>query len=122
MDNNFENIQNILSDPESMKQIEELADMIQGIENNPEKKDSYSENSENESEDNSGIDISKIMKIFSMLNSEENNKDTALLLALKPHLREDKQKKIDKAIKIMRILGILKSANQSGLLNDLIDF
>ena len=57
-----------------------------------------------------------------MLNSEENSKDTALLLALKPHLKEEKQEKIDKIIKIMKILNILKTANNSGLLGDFIKF
>lgn len=123
MDNGFENIQNILSDPESMKQIEELAEMIQGIGGDEKENSNENQNAEtDEKNDGDQIDIAKIMQIFSLLNSEENNKDTALLLALKPHLREEKQEKIDKAIKIMRLLSILKAAGNSGLLSDLIKF
>lgn len=99
--------------------------MQNSSENTQNKTENVSENSENfENSDDieNSIDFGKIMQILSMLNSEENSKDTALLLALKPHLKEEKQEKIDKIIKIMKILNILKTANNSGLLGDFIKF
>ncbi len=48
----------------------------------------------------------------------QKDKNSELLLALKPHLREDKQEKVDKTIKILKLLAIWNVIKDSGLLKD----
>ena len=43
-----------------------------------------------------------------------------LLIALKPHLSDEKQKRVDKALKLLKILAVWNIAKDSGILNELI--
>ena len=54
------------------------------------------------------IDIEAIMKLGEMLQSmNASDKNTQLLLALKPHLRPENRQKVDNALKLMKIINIL---------------
>lgn len=72
-----------------------------------------------EGEDNGifgDIDIETIMKlmdVFSQLNSSDKN--TELLLALKPHLREENQAKVDRAVRLMKLMSVFMLLRESGL-------
>ena len=56
-----------------------------------------------------------------MLSSiSEKDKNAELLLALRPHLKEEKQKRVDKAIKLLKIIAIWNMAKENGLLNDIL--
>ncbi len=60
------------------------------------------------------IDINMLMKIqqiFSKMSCDDRNVN--LLLALKPHLRE--QKKVDDAINILRLMSVLPALSESGI-------
>ena len=61
--------------------------------------------------------IFKIQQVFSAMN--EKDKNTSLLLALKPHLSEERQKKADQAILMMKILRVLPMIAESGILGNL---
>ena len=102
-------ISELLSDEESVKQLSELAQMLvseEGAEN------------ENTSEQ---PDLSSLMKLTSLVGAASNDtRNTDLLLALKPHLGADKQKRVDKAIKLMKLLAMWNIAKDSGLLHELI--
>jgi hypothetical protein len=52
--------------------------------------------------------------------ASNDSRNTDLLLALKPHLGADKQKRVDKAIKLMKLLAMWNIAKDSGLLQELI--
>lgn len=57
-----------------------------------------------------GIDpqtIGRITRIMSAMNSSSSNPRCDLIKALKPLLSEDKQKRADDALKIMKLLDIL---------------
>ena len=41
------------------------------------------------------------MKVSQLMGSAKEDSDAALLLALKPHLREERQKKVEKAVKML---------------------
>jgi len=56
----------------------------------------------------------------SRLNNQQNDARTSLLLALKPHLSEAKQEKVDTAIKILRLLDLLPILKESGVLGKLL--
>lgn len=62
------------------------------------------------------IDLETIMKLmdaFSQLNSSDKN--TELLLALKPHLRSENQAKVDRAIKLMKLMSVFMLLRENGL-------
>ncbi len=62
------------------------------------------------------IDVETIMKLmdaFSQLNSSDKN--TELLLALKPHLREENRAKVDKAVKLMKLMSVFMLLRENGL-------
>lgn len=105
----------ILSDEESVKQLSELAQMLDTENEN----DGVQE--KDEKTDSSSIDMEKILKLTGMLSSiSEKDKNAELLLALRPHLKEEKQKRVDKAIKLLKIIAVWNMAKENGLLNDII--
>lgn len=124
MSDMFGKIGELLSDEESMKQLTELAQML--MTDTPSDGDTKSENTENgESEgetDNSlfsGFDFGSLMKIQELVGvMGKNDKNTELLLALKPHLKEEKQLKVDKAVKLLKLLTLWNIIRESGLLKD----
>ena len=142
MDDMMAKIQDILSDEESMNQIKQLAGML-GASANEENSDektqdnsqgmpdlsklfgSLSSNqnpqSQNSSSDNGlGFDIGTLMQLQGLMQSvSSNDKNTELLLALKPHLKEDKQIKVDKAVKLLKLLALWTVVKESGLLNSI---
>ena len=74
-------------------------------------------NSNQQSSDQLPFDIGKIMTLGSIIsNASKADKNTELLLALKPHLKEEKQNKVDKVIKIFKLISIWPAIKDSGLL------
>lgn len=73
-----------------------------------------------ETPDLNGLDLNTLMKVQQMMSGlSRNDKNTELLLALKPHLRPERQAKADDAIRIMRLLSMLPMLKESGLLGSL---
>ena len=81
------------------------------------------EKKEEESTDSTGgifgdIDpemLIKLISVFSQLN--ERDKNTDLLLALKPHLRVENRPKVDNAVQIMKLITIMGALNDNNLFN-----
>jgi len=68
--------------------------------------------------DNINFDmLNKMGELFSHMNKPDRNAE--LLLALKPHLRDENQYKVDSAIKLSRMMTMLPYIKESGMLNDL---
>jgi len=66
------------------------------------------------------IDIDMIMKIgeiFALFSRADKNTD--LLRALKPHLRDENREKIDTAIKILKVAALLPYLRESGFMDKL---
>lgn len=116
MDDLFGKMQSVMSDPESMKQLKELAELM-GNDDNDTSSDQPVQ--QEESSGDIGFDIGKILELSSVLGSSGNSEDAALLLALKPHLKEERRKKVDKAVKLLRMLELWETLKDTGLLNDL---
>lgn len=98
----------LLSDPESMKEIEELASLLgekePGIHKKPETPDIGSL---------LGADqLSSLMKLAPVLGTLSKEDDTTRLLqAIRPFLGEDRRRKLDEAqkmLKMMKLLPLLK--------------
>lgn len=67
-----------------------------------------------------GFDMGSIMKLGQLMQSAQvNDKDTALLMAIKPHLSEERQPRVDKALKILKLISLFTAAKNSGLLSNL---
>lgn len=85
--------------------------------------DKSSKNSAEQQEDIfGGIDIEAIMKLGEMMSAmnRADDKNTQLLLALKPHLRPENRKKVDNALKLMKIMGLLPLIKESGIMDGLL--
>lgn len=109
LDDMSEKIRYLLSDEESMRQIQELAAMFGGSDTGNERSDS-----ENSPPD---IDPAAIMKLMSGLS--QNDKNCELLLALRPLLSEEKRPKVDKAVKLLRLFNVYTELKESGAIGNL---
>lgn len=115
-------IKEILSDEESMKQLNELAQMFSSPDNsennNMKSNNNINNNKPSANNDVLGFDISKLMQIQQIMSKTENDKNTDLLLALKPLLKKERRERVDKAVKILKLLAVWNILKESGLLND----
>lgn len=126
-------LNDVLNDEESMKQIKELAGALSAESGSGNAdgsldisrllgmNDNGNEAKEQNTNDNSNplgnLDISKLMQIKSIMEqSTKDDKNIALLLALKPHLKDEKQAKVDSLIKIFKLLKLLPLLRESGIL------
>lgn len=104
-------LQNALNDPETAGRLNGLLSSIGGTEAAP----APAAPSVPES---SGLpDMSKLMQIGSLLQSSgSNDSSVALLHALRPLLKDETQLKLDRVIKIFRIMSAYPMLRESGLL------
>lgn len=120
MENLLGKMQELLSDPETMQQVSELAEMLKADSSqNPENP----QNSQDMPDHNNSnfLNPDLLIKAGELLNqNSEPDKNTALLLALRPHLREQRQHKIDNAVKLLRLWNIFKNLQQTGILQNLL--
>lgn len=67
------------------------------------------------------IDMNMIMMMQKLMSSvNTNDKNTQLLLALKPHFSEERQAKVDKAMTMMRLISMLPMLKESGILKGIL--
>ena len=132
MDDLMGKIQDVLNDEESMNQIKKLAEMF-GAEAAGDapalpdmsslfgKSEQHGEKNENEG---SGFDFSKIMQLQQvMAKANKRDPNVELLHALKPLLKEESQHKVDKLVKIFKVMALWPVIKDSGILGvDLFDF
>lgn len=121
MDDLLGKMQSVLSDPESMQQLQELASMLGAEDETGAQETQQPERSSKGQEETGegGFDLGMLMQLSSLMGSTETDEDSALLLALKPHLREERQKKVDHALKLMKLMTVWKTLKETGLLKDL---
>ncbi|MDE6776173.1 MAG: hypothetical protein K2J37_07780 [Ruminococcus sp.] len=116
MDDLMNKISDILSDEDSMRQLNELAQMLNNSEGNDTGK-----NPETPEKSDNMPDIEMMMKIAELAGSMNTcDKNTELLLALRPHLSIEKQRKLDKAVKMLKLVSVYEAAKESGMLNNII--
>lgn len=143
MNNNLEDVlSQLLSSEDGKSSLEDLLKMLNSPDSNEKKhpEPQNEENDENRSDEENheyysksenksdgdgddffgGINFDAIMGLgamFSQMNKPDKN--TALLLALKPHLREENQRKIDSAVKLFKLFSMLPLLKESGLFDNL---
>lgn len=121
MDDLFGKMQELMSDPESMKQLSELAQMLQSETEECDTSDHAAE--ENTAEESLfgsiPFDPIMLMKLGEMLGGTQKPDDnTALLLALRPHLRSQRRERVDRAVKLLRLMTIFGTLKESGMLQN----
>lgn len=124
MDDMLGKMGEILSDPESLKQLQELAQMLQQndeSDNSQENAPCEENSSESSNGDSGGFDFSMLLRVQELMGAMQNNDDdTKLLLALRPHLKEQRQKKVDQAVKMLKLYAVFSAVKENGLLQDFI--
>ena len=129
MDDIMGKIQEVLSDEESMSQIKQLANMLGMDSNDSHKQTPPPENQDNNNSQGSqpsqstnnnsqpDFDIAKIMMLKDVMQkANKNDPDVNFLLALRPLLKPESQDKVDKMIKIFKLMAIWPVLKDSGVL------
>lgn len=121
MEDLAEKLSGILNDPESMAQVRKMAEGL--LFANEEKSNSSQNNPLGEILGNSqpeGFDmpdVTAIMRVVNLLKQNGNDNRSGLLLALKPHLSEERQARVDRAVKILKLVSLMPILKEQGILN-----
>jgi hypothetical protein len=117
MDDLSGKINDLLSDPESMEKIKNLAGMLAGSSTGEkESGDSQAGHNEENNSDGLNIDPEMLLKITSALKlMNKNDPRVDFLLALKKNLSNPRQRKVDDAIHILRLLSIMPMLREQGI-------
>ena len=92
-DNLTANIQKLLNDPDGMAKIQSMAASLFGEE-------------QKNIDTSSGGEMEMLANALKLMKNEENDERGQLLMALKPHLKAERQERVDKAVKLMRLLKL----------------
>ena len=108
MEDLFGKMQELMSDPESMKQLNELAQMFKQESLGSDGTALHSDEGASEPQtEGFPFDPAMLMQLGELLNaSGAPDPNTGLLLALRPHLRQERQEKVDRAVKMLRLLTV----------------
>ena len=117
MDDLTQKITSILNDPESLETIKSIADSLMGDGEKPAQKPSQAPDLSQIFNSVTPDQMGGIMRVMSALNSKSADDRTALLLALKPHLSEKRQDRVDKAVKLLKLAAVMPLVTESGLFN-----
>lgn len=116
MDDLAEKINSVLSDPESLKQLGELASML-GFSPDSAPPQPPPASSDAGPLDLGMPDITSLMTLAGKLREAGTDDDNInFLTALRPLLSDDKKPRIDRAIKILKLLNLLPIIKDSGIL------
>lgn len=113
MDDIASKITELLGDKDSVEKITQMASSFMSGSNNQQVKEESNQLSEMQFDPVLMSNMMKMINVLKSNNQDDNN--TKLLLALKPHLSVDRRKKVDKAISILKIIKILPLLKESGL-------
>lgn len=98
----------VLNDPESMQKISQLAGSLGLGEGSPLEKPPPAQDT---------ADIGKLMQIGSLLaSSGAEDKNIALLNSMRPLLSEENRRKVDRLVKIFRLMAAYPLLRDSGIL------
>ena len=124
MDDMTKKLRSLLSDPESMQNLAELAQMLR------QEGDDIPADTAQQAEQCSGddpqsavppFDIAKLMAAAQALSRMQQQDDNIrLLMALRPHLSPERAKRTDKAIKMLRLYVAAGVLRENGLMQELL--
>ena len=105
MDDLSATINSVLSDPEQFSNLKSMAEML------------FSDQEKTQESVDNDFDIGKIMSVVNRIKNSSSGENEKLLLALKPHLSEKRQQRVDTAVKILKLLEFAPLLSSSGLLD-----
>ncbi len=114
MDDLTQKLQALLSDPDSMRDLQELAGMLRDA-----PPDAAPEPEQPAPADNPMPDLSKLLAVGQALSAVQQDETAELLLALKPHLSEARAKRTDQAVKMLRLWAAAGVLRENGMMQDL---
>ncbi|MBR2152862.1 MAG: hypothetical protein IJ944_06245 [Clostridia bacterium] len=97
----------ILNNPQEMEKLKSMANNLFGGETGLSSAPPPPQNPTSFLGDVSPDDIAGIMKIVGALKNNVSDQRVNLLVSLKPHLSEKRQKRVDDAVKILRLISLL---------------
>lgn len=119
MDDMTEKINQILSDPESMEKIKNLAGMFANSQGSADNSGGETKHNDDSGGDDTGlppIDPATLFKIKNALDViKKDDPRINLLVALKPVLNYKRRQKVDEAIHILRLLSLVPLLREQGI-------
>lgn len=104
MDNLEQRLNSILSDPESLSTLSQIAESFLAGSNNSEDKSEEFKEAGSGSPD---IDLAAFARLSGILgNISDDNEESRLLLALKPYLKDKRKEKVDETVKLMKLIKL----------------
>ncbi|MBQ8923067.1 MAG: hypothetical protein IJ060_13085 [Oscillospiraceae bacterium] len=116
MDDLTQRLQSLLSDPESMRNLSELAAMLR--EPGEQEGDAPPAPPPDGEPAAPPFDLAKLMAVGQALQQMQQDENVQLLLALKPHLSPERAKRTDKAVRMLRLYTAAGILRENGLLQD----
>jgi hypothetical protein len=98
-----ESIGEILNNPSKMEEIKNIAKSL-GL-----------NTEENDPAGNNSIPDDNLLASLTAMMKKGDDDETRLLLALRPFLSEERQKKLDESIKILKIIKLFPLLSKSGI-------
>lgn len=112
MDDLSAKLSEILGDEDSMRRVQELASQLLS------KEPTLGEKETNENND--GVDMGRLITLVSKFKNKGEDDRTRLLLALKPHLSSERAKRVDTAVKLLKIIDLLPLIKETDLFSGLL--
>ncbi len=120
MDDLAQKLQSLLSDPESMRNLSELAGMLQASDTaNTAEAEKENNCTSTSTQEPPPFDFAKLLAVGQALSSVQQDETTSLILALKPHLSAQRAKRADQAVQMLRLYTAASILQENGMLNDL---
>lgn len=119
MDDLSQKLESLLSDPESMQNLAELAAMLRAPDGNAASPDSAAAPSEPEAAP-PPFDAAKLLCAAQAFAQADRGGEASLILALKPHLSPARAAKADRAANLLRLWHAAEILRENGVLADLL--
>lgn len=106
MDELTEKLSSLFADPDGMEKIKAMAQSMLGAQNALPQTETPSE---------PDFDLAAVARMMSLLKNRGDDDRVRLLLALRPHLSEEKQRRVDSAVKMLKLLDMAPLLREAGL-------
>ena len=117
MDDLSAKLAELLNDPESMNRVRQMAENILGESGGEPPATDPPTDLSGIGEMLGGGELNSIISVISKMKSASDDSRVQLISALRPHLSEERKKRADTAIKILKLLDVLPLIKDSGLMN-----
>lgn len=117
MDDLSAKLAELLNDPESMNRVRQMAENILGESGGDPPAPEPPGDLSGIDEMLGGGELNSIISVISKMKSASDDSRVQLISALRPHLSEERKKRADTAIKILKLLDLLPLIKDSGLMN-----